>query len=127
MNTVKRVIAIISTILVAFPLSAVSAQAANGCDGTIPQVRGWTQINEPKFDHVVDQVRAAAGFDGGGIWMTTGAVDPVDPNKIYVTEGRQLLRSTDGGCSWKKIYELPMSPTPTDPHSAAGGDTIVRS
>lgn len=38
------------------------------------------------------------------------AVSPSRPSLLYVTDGRVLHRSTDGGCSWRAVLTLPSSP-----------------
>lgn len=50
------------------------------------------------------------------------AVSPTDPRRIYVSDGKRVLRSTDGGCTWKQVFELSQSDNPqvrgvyTDPN-----------
>ncbi|MFE6648967.1 hypothetical protein ACFVJS_20545 [Nocardioides sp. NPDC057772] len=39
------------------------------------------------------------------------AVDPVEPQRMYATNSKSVLRSVDGGCSWEAVYRLPPTPT----------------
>lgn len=62
--------------------------------------------------------------DGGGTWQEIStllnpnstpvaniAVNPIDPREIYLTTGRRLHRTTDGGGSWA-VTTLPSTRTP---------------
>ncbi|MFP5298508.1 MAG: hypothetical protein ACLGHL_05945, partial [Actinomycetota bacterium] len=44
-------------------------------------------------------------FDRGGQTITSMAVDPFNPNLIYVTNGLEVWVTGDGACSWKKTFE----------------------
>ncbi|HVF06529.1 MAG TPA: hypothetical protein VNA20_16940 [Frankiaceae bacterium] len=46
------------------------------------------------------------------------AVDPADPRVVFVTDGGQVARSDDAGCSWRTVYTLPGAPA-----SGPDGDT----
>ena len=39
--------------------------------------------------------------------MTKYTVDPTDPERILLTNGRSVVLTTDGGCSWITSYEIP--------------------
>lgn len=40
------------------------------------------------------------------------AVDPVQPERMFATNSKSVLRSSDGGCSWQVVYQLPPVPSP---------------
>jgi len=39
--------------------------------------------------------------------MTDYAVEPLVPNRLWVTDGSTVMRTTDSGCHWSTVYELP--------------------
>ena len=41
--------------------------------------------------------------------MTDYAVEPLVPNRLWVTDGITVMRTTDSGCHWTTVYELPSS------------------
>ena len=43
--------------------------------------------------------------------MSDYAVEPLAPSRIWVTNGAVVMRTTDSGCHWAKVYELPSSGT----------------
>jgi hypothetical protein len=54
---------------------------------------------------------AAPSFDTGPAAVLTHAVDPADPRSWWVTNGLQVRRSSDGGCSWRTFFTLPLVPS----------------
>ncbi|MEA2123418.1 MAG: Photosynthesis system assembly factor, partial [Solirubrobacteraceae bacterium] len=68
----------------------------------------WTVLRGPQFG-VGEQV------------ITAQAIDRAKPEIIYVTNGAAIVRSGDGGCSWKESYELPKTPSAAMPASLEVG------
>lgn len=55
----------------------------------------------------------------GDFRETTGyAVDPLRPERMWVTNSKSVLRSVDGGCSWHPVFAL--RPLPVDDQAAPG-------
>jgi hypothetical protein len=50
---------------------------------------------------VSDNTRPSLGWDGT---LTLTAVDPRDPARIFATDGTDLERSIDGGCTWHRVF-----------------------
>ena len=61
-----------------------------------PHPTNWYSIKVPSFS-------AGAGT------MSDYAVDTLVATRLWVTNGTQVFRSTDSGCRWTKVYELPSS------------------
>ena len=57
--------------------------------------------------------------------VRAAAVDPADPRVLFVTNGVHLLRSNDGGCSWRSVYAL--SPAPATSAAPDGDLGTIRS
>lgn len=51
-------------------------------------------------------------FPAGGP-ITSFAIDAYHPDKMFATDGKVLLRTTDGGCSWKNVFTV-TGKTPVD-------------
>ena len=81
---------------VGVPVVASQAQAPRRCsvqNRIVPVNAQWEAILKPAFD-VGNQV------------MTAYAVQPTNPDVIYVTNGKVVKRSSDGGCSFDPVLEL---------------------
>jgi hypothetical protein len=79
---------------------ALSSSASGGACATAHQIRvlgDWTEIKAPVF---------AADPQG----ISAYAVDPVAPTVIFVTNGLSVMKSTDGGCEWKSVFEITSTP-----------------
>ncbi|MDQ1711054.1 MAG: hypothetical protein QOE45_504 [Frankiaceae bacterium] len=94
----------------AAPPSVGPARAA-GCSvkGQItPRGGGWTTIKYPAFRDVLadpSKLGTLYPFGGqGGENVNATGVDRWDARVLYVTNGRSLLRSADGGCTWKETF-----------------------
>lgn len=95
---------IVVTLLVASLAGVVHAQSiAGGCNvpGQITKDGRWEHIMIPTFGT-------------GPQSMTEYAVDPADPDRLYATNGKSVMVSGDGGCSWKMTFSL------DDPPDGAG-------
>ncbi|MEA2447683.1 MAG: Sortilin, neurotensin receptor 3, partial [Actinomycetota bacterium] len=69
---------------------AHSAEAAGSCSGVTTSGR-WTTYQGPRFT-------------SGGSTITSHAVDPADTRLMFVTNGKVVMVTRDGGCSWKESY-----------------------
>lgn len=88
-QTLKRVAVGLLASLVAVAPFALTPASAAACGTT---VGNWTTIPAPSFP---DGPKAMLAF----------TVDPRRPSVMFASNGRLLMRSLDGGCSWKKTYE----------------------
>lgn len=51
------------------------------------------------------------------------AVDSVEPQRMFATNSKSVLRSVDGGCSWQVVYRLPPAPSAqSGPESGTDAD-----
>lgn len=60
--------------------------------------------------------------------ITAYAVEPLAPHRIYVTDGRSVLLSTDGGCDWSEVFSvssLPNADKPVTPFAQIKGIEIA--
>lgn len=72
----------------------------------------WTAIRAPNFPT-------------GPKEIVSYAVDPVSPERIFVTNGKALMRSTDGGCTWSTVLAVPDGSTPDFPVAATMKSIVV--
>lgn len=70
------------------------------------------------------RVTSFPGFKTGPSKTTDYEVDISSPNKIMVTNGTAVMRSTDSACTWKQVYRLPDTPT-ADSQATAANSRIV--
>lgn len=104
-------------VLLATVIGSTSGSAATtntACPG-VKHVGRWDQLTPPTFpsapqDAANQDERHIA--DGWGAFTT--AVDPTDPNRLFVSNGYVLMRSTDGGCTWQQAFSLYPEGAPTD-------------
>lgn len=69
------------------------------CRGTVERLTGgWTIIGLPNSAPVLPGVPAAN--------ISWYAADPVDPNRIFVADRASVLRTDDGGCTWKTVFSI---------------------
>ena len=104
----RRVVVAVTAVLLAVtaaPLTAAPLAAPMGeprCVGRLSEQRGttglWTTVRVP-------------GFATGSTEVSAHAVDPTDARRWWVTNGQELDRSEDGGCSWQAMFILPTTPT----------------
>jgi hypothetical protein len=65
----------------------------------------WGQIGLPNFGSGERRVQSYA-------------VDAWNEKRMFVTNGFEIYRSMDGGCSWYLVYELPDQPSPENDYSS---------
>ncbi|HEX2295070.1 MAG TPA: hypothetical protein VHN37_07155, partial [Actinomycetota bacterium] len=57
--------------------------------------------------------------------ITAFAIDAFRPNKMYATDGTDVVRTTNGGCNWETVYSV-AGKTPLD-HGFRGEAATIRS
>lgn len=105
MRVLRAIIAGLTLTLVVGPFAAPGASAAGACENVVPH-GDWTTITGPSFTE-------------GSQTITTYAVDPVRPRLIYVTNGKTVVKTEDGGCTWKETFKLELLPSLDVPVSSA--------
>ncbi|MEA2447185.1 MAG: hypothetical protein QOK47_822, partial [Actinomycetota bacterium] len=90
--------------IVVGPFAAAGYSAARSC-AAVTTEENWTTI-------------AAPGFAGGAA-ISTFAIDPQAPNTIFATNGTEVMRTSNGGCSWAKAFSIELLPTLDRPISSA--------
>lgn len=102
-------------------------------NATGADLAGIVDLDAPSGDRVLaltDDGTVHASDDGGATWKVLGsagqtgqglAVDPDDPDTIYVATDDGLSRSTDGGATWET---LAFAGTPVVDVASAGGDRL---
>lgn len=96
--------ALLAAGLLLVPLAGTPGQAAPPCPGR--EVSGpWTTVRVPSFP-------------SGDVDANLHAVSASRPDLLYVSNGRAVLRSLDGGCRWSSVLSLPASPTQAQPFTA---------
>src|SRR5689334_304322 len=98
-----------------FPAALMPATAAGdlpACSrpGGITRFGDWIAAKAPKFVESVG---------GAGQDITTYAVDPNAPERVFVTNGTSIVKSLDGGCTWNEIFTLPDTPNDVTPFAAS--------
>lgn len=84
--------------------ASLPASAAVACPGR--STNGvWTTVAVPSFPT-------------GDAHANLHVVSAARPELLYVSNGRTVLRSTDGGCRWSAVLSLPESPTQAQPFTA---------
>jgi photosystem II stability/assembly factor-like uncharacterized protein len=81
-------------------------QACAGVEGDDTGVLtngAWTVLVRPEFPPVPPPTPAHEPPQPA---IRHFAVDPADPERVYISDGSSVLRTDDGGCSWQLVYEL---------------------
>ncbi|TAL20701.1 MAG: hypothetical protein EPN99_08970, partial [Frankiales bacterium] len=100
-----------------------AATAQPGCDG-VRTDGAWTVVASPELpQRPVDTARAADPDSTSGRQISAYAVDRERRERLYVTNGVAVLRSSDGGCSWEEVFSPPAVPSPELPFTAQ--DAVV--
>jgi len=71
----------------------------------------WTTIPAPRFET-------------GPQRLTAYEVDAASPARILVTNGKAIMRTTDGACKWQQVFALPAQPSP-ESQATAGNSEIT--
>jgi hypothetical protein len=92
--------------VVALALAATGTVAttasAGGCAGAHSLGHGWTLIDPPS----VPGVDGAAGEGNVAGRPTDFTAVPGEPATLLVSDGSEIWRSGDAGCSWQPVYSL---------------------
>lgn len=105
MRVLRAIVAGLTLALVVGPFVAPGAVAAGACANVTPK-GDWTSILAPSFST-------------GPQTLTSYAVDPQRPQVIWVTNGKTVVRTADGGCTWKERFKLELLPSLDIPISSA--------
>lgn len=115
----KAAVGILTTAIVAGPfISGSYAQVVPGpppCD-----VPGQITAHPAVFDPFLAQIEQipmwhsikAPQFPTGEQSISDHAVDPLAPERLYVTNGQAVMRSTDGGCHWSESFVVSQATGP---------------
>lgn len=87
--TTRVVVTLLLVVTVVLPNAL--AIAAAGC-GRVTQSGYWFTYDVPDF--------ASKGP------ITGYAIDAIQPETMYATDGKDVLRTSDGGCTWKKVFSV---------------------
>ncbi len=66
----------------------------------------------------------APTFKTGPQRLTAYKVDAGSPARMLVTNGKAVMRTTDGACSWKQVFALPASPSAESQATAANSEIV---
>ncbi|MDT7570340.1 MAG: Integrin beta chain domain [Actinomycetota bacterium] len=78
--------------------------------GGMSRMGDWVAAKAPRF---VERLGGAAQQ------VSTYAVDPNNPKRVFVTNGTSLVKSLDGGCTWNEIFAIPETPDDVTPFAAS--------
>ena len=85
----RLAVGLLASLVLVAPFGLTSAAAAAACGTTSGN---WTTIPAP-------------AFPSGPAAMQAFTIDPRRPSRMFASNGDVLMRSLDGGCQWKKVYE----------------------
>lgn len=116
----RRMAASCALLFLTLSMGLASAAPSSPTTASCPGVKTsgqWSRISLPAWprsapDDVNHTERSVVGSSWDGDRHV--AVDSVDPHRLYATDGHVLVRSTDGGCSWRQIFSLYVSGLPRD-------------
>jgi hypothetical protein len=105
----------VAALSVALPGLLAQSNAADGlpaCSrpGGFSRMGDWVAAKAPKF---------VERLGGGTQQVTTYAVDPNDPKRVFVTNGTSIVKSLDGGCTWNEIFAVPETPDDVTPFASS--------
>ncbi|MDQ1713722.1 MAG: hypothetical protein QOE45_3172 [Frankiaceae bacterium] len=103
-----------AVLLVAVALVAPGGAGAAGCANVVARGHGWTTIRSPFAvpEVVVPPPTNARSFENSGYsvvegqYLTDHAVDPDTPSRLVATDGVTIVRSTDAGCTWTRVFSV---------------------
>jgi photosystem II stability/assembly factor-like uncharacterized protein len=70
------------------------------------------------------RVQGLPTFKEGPKRLAAYLVDPAAPNRILITNGTSVMRSTDSGCSYKHVFALPDTPNAESQATAANSQIL---
>ena len=109
-QAVRRVLAgLLASLVLVAPFTIGAARAQDSC-GVVSG--DWTSV-------------AAPSFPTGGKPLTAYAVHPLRPSLMFATNGTVVMRSNDGGCNWKVVYEPETAALPVDAAEATIRSIVV--
>ncbi|HVF19882.1 MAG TPA: hypothetical protein VNA14_06535, partial [Mycobacteriales bacterium] len=91
---IRAVLAVAVATMLGVPV--VMSDAASACN-----VRGQIVGINQRWEAILKPT-----FGSGPVGMTAYAVQPTNPDVLYVTNGKVVMRSSDGGCHWDEVLEL---------------------
>jgi len=94
-----------SVVLLATGSSTASVAAEATRTASQPECQtGNVLVHSPDWSTITVPVEAESGH-GTGLFVA----DTLDPNRLFWVKGSrdQILRTLDGGCTWKKVWDLP--------------------
>ena len=111
-DTFKRLfVGLLASLVLSAPFALGPARAQVAC-GVV--AGDWTTL-------------AAPGFTSGGRVLTDMAVSPPKPSLLYATNGKVVMRSTDGGCTWRESYKPGAAALPVGAGDAGVIEAVVAS
>lgn len=108
----RRVILALAATVVTASAMAAGAAGAKRCAGVAVD-GGWSRLALPAFP--VRRAYGPAGTPGRPVAL---AVAAQHPNVVLVASSSAVLRSADGGCTWRLVFEIggaPEAATPLGP------------
>lgn len=105
-------------------LNVTTVAAGSGCRLAVhPGVGGgrWASSRVARFSN--EAARPLDSRDGQEV--TAYAIVPDENDRMLVTNGATVLRSTDGGCAWEKIFATPAIASAAVPFPNARVSSIV--
>ena len=105
MRVLRAFVAGLTLALVVGPFAAPGAVAQGVCANVTPK-GDWSSIIGPSYS-------------AGPQTLTDFAVDPQRPQIIWVTNGKTVVRTADGGCTWEERFKLELLPSLDIPISSA--------
>jgi hypothetical protein len=92
-----------ATVLYAMAENSARNAMAQGVLKSSDAGHTWTFLPAPTAAGGLFQAENE-GSDGGQSWYNQGiAVDPLDPNHVFLASNLALFRSLDGGATWKQL------------------------
>lgn len=68
--------------------------------------RGWTKISTPDFPDPLLPHSGSLGPQPSDLDVISDfAIDPANPKRMFATNNQVVVRSEDGGCTWKIVLE----------------------
>lgn len=101
-HTRRLVTAVVATTLIAAGSVVTTAGAGTGCASAKNLGHGWTLIDPPS-GLGIDGV---AGEGGNPARYTDFTTVAGEPGTLLVSDGSDIWRSGDAGCSWQSVYSV---------------------